>query len=132
MKLNYDCMREILLRMEACAYEEILPMNSLMEQLPQYTYEELQYNSHKLFEAGLIHALTTRSIGTVYPHIVSLVDITYDGHQFLAKIRDDKRWNLVKKGAHAVRDYSLSAISSIAEGITSAAIHTYFSGNLNP
>ena len=53
--------------------------------------------------------------------------LTYSGHEFLERIRDEKRWGKVKGILNTVRDYSLSAISAIAEGVTSAAITSYLS-----
>lgn len=51
--------------------------------------------------------------------------MTYAGHELLENIRDDGRWKAVTTGLAAVRNYSLSAISSLAEGITAGAISAY-------
>ncbi|MBC3938549.1 hypothetical protein D4A47_06415 [Anaerotruncus massiliensis (ex Liu et al. 2021)] len=51
--------------------------------------------------------------------------MTLSGHEFLESIRDDDRWKRIKSGLSAIRNFSLSAISSIAEGVTSAAITAY-------
>lgn len=62
---------------------------------------------------------------SVYECLVNYM--TYDGHEFLNEIRDGKRWNKVKSITTAIRNYSLSAVSSIAEGVTNAAISAFLS-----
>ena len=130
MRLNADCIRDILIALESCEYNNTLSVDLLSETLPQYAADELQYNSLKLYEAKLIDAVCYTDQEYAVQRVHELIDITYAGHQFLAKIRDDKRWGSVKRGLSAVRDYSLSAITSIAEGVTSAAINAYFSGQI--
>ena len=60
-----------------------------------------------------------------------ILDLTPKGHQFIAQIRDSGQWKKVKNGLDAVRNYSLAAISAVAEGVTSAGISAYFSGKAN-
>ena len=60
---------------------------------------------------------------------IFVADLSPNGHEFLSKIRDNNQWSKVKTGLSAVRNYSLSAISSVAEGVTSAAISAYLSNS---
>ena len=61
-------------------------------------------------------------------HVSSL---TYEGHELLESVRDEKHWSAIKTGMDAVRNYSLSALAAIAEGVTSAAIGAYLGGLKN-
>lgn len=126
MKMNLDCMRDILLAVESLGFDATLNFNDLAEKLPDYSEEELHYGCAKLYEAKLIVLVNFDIDGSIIPRTHEILDITFSGHEFLAKIRDKNRWSKIKSGASAIRDYSLSAISAIAEGITSAAINAYF------
>ena len=107
----------------------LIPNRMTLEQidslLPEFSKEDIFYAIYNLDQAGYLDVSILRTGGGgIYSCTVK--DITYTGHEFLNKIRDEKRWAKVKSAANAVRDYSLSAISAIAEGVTSAAISAYF------
>lgn len=50
-------------------------------------------------------------------------DLTPDGHEFLANIREDNNWNKIKTISSSIGFASLKVISSIAEGVATAAIN---------
>lgn len=127
MKMDADCIRDILLLAEDCPADHYLTMTEMVCALPQHDKTVIDYNCYKLHEGGFIIAVTYPNGGYV-PSVVSIADITFDGHQFLAKIRDEDRWKKIKTCRAALRDYSLSALASIAQGITAAFIGDYFSG----
>ncbi len=91
--------------------------------LQKYGNDTLIYHVHYCLDSGL--AIRTSDKDEYKIHVA---DLSPNGHEFLAKIRDKNQWAAVKSGLSAVRNYSLSAISSVAEGITSAAISSYFAG----
>lgn len=131
MKLDLDCIRDILLEAEKCEYNESLSVRELERLLAQYPKNVVRYNGLKLYEAGYITASCIDVDNSNPPHMLEITDITYSGHQFLASIRDDAQWKGVKKGLSAVRNFSLSAITALSEGMTSAAISAYLSGLTN-
>lgn len=126
MRLNLDCMRAILIEMEKMELNQRLPFCQLQRALPDYSDDDLQYCAAKLCEGGLIDAVAIRIDGLATPYIAELIDILYPGHQFLEKVRDDERFSKTKAIASSLRDFSLSAICSIAEGVSSAAISAFF------
>lgn len=127
MKLDSDCVRDVLMTIENCEFGETLTLDTLSQKIEGRSEEEVWYTCLKLEEGGFLR-LTTMPIPTSsFPRIKSIDDLTYQGHEFISKIQDEQQWTAVKKGARAVRNYSLSAIASIAEGITAAAISTYLS-----
>lgn len=127
LKLNWDCMRDILKVIEAMSYDEKASVKNLCSELAQYSENDVRYSCLKLHEAGMILAVTVDIDNTPRPSVTSIADITYRGHEFLAKLRDDERWNGIKKCLPQIRDYSLEAINAVANGITSGAIAAYLS-----
>lgn len=133
MKLNRECMRAVL-----CFLEDDIELESrsdslvpdmgakdivyIYQALPQWKNEDIYYALFNLQQAGFIDA--TEDFGD---YVVNY--ITFSGHEFLETIRDDGRWKRINRGLSSVRDYSLSAIQAIAQGITSGAISAFLSAN---
>ena len=102
MKLNYDCIRTLLIVLEEnLEYNNSLAMPSLMlanlldiDEIKTYSKEDIVYSSKMLIEAGYIEA---RIIGsdTIIGSIV-YYDVTFEGHKYIDSIRDNKVWNKVK------------------------------------
>lgn len=130
MKFDTECMRDVLLFLET---EKSVIVNDLgrietvstslqtiSENLPQHPQEVIYYTLSRLHEAGFLNMTTRDSGDGLYSCLVHY--ITYDGHQLIERIRDNNRWKKINGVLSAVRDYSLSAISAVAEGVTNAAI----------
>ena len=144
MKLNPDCIRDIMLVLEeklsVCDspkgyYFQSSSVPGIISCVHEkgYSKEEVAYTVLQLAESGYI-VTSSRDLCNITHHTFnpgSILYITPKGHEFIAKIRDTERWRKVKSGVSIIRDYSLSAIASIAEGITSAAISAFFSGQKN-
>lgn len=124
MKLNLDCIRSVLMRMEKADFQESLSMQQVFDSLPDYSEDEITYCTSKLFEAGFIEAVVCPLDGRTI--IVSLDDITYNGHQFLANIRSNKIWKQVKDIATDIGSDSLPSLVQIALKVVSSAISGYF------
>lgn len=137
MKLNADCIRDVLLELEkSLTYrtdeEGRLEKNSVSLHeldcvLIRYTKEDIFYTLSNLDQAGYIKMTIKGAGNSIYLCLVNC--ITFQGHEFLEKIRNDQSWVKVKAGAAAIRNYSLDAISAIANGVASAAIAAYFEKN---
>ncbi len=123
MKLNNDCIRDILITIESMDYGSVYTMDKLHELLPSYSYDELQYHCTQLLDAGLIKAISMSVRGKISPQICRITDLTYSGHQFLADIRSDTNWNKTKEIAKNVGAESLHALKDIAVGVVASAIH---------
>lgn len=134
MKLNTDCIRAVLLELERQLEYTVNDENAIERNhvtletldglLIPYSKEEIFYSIKNLEQAGYIETLTRWSGNCVYLCVV--YELTFNGHEFLNKIRDDHSWGKIKGVVASVRDYSLDAINSIANGIASAAISAYF------
>lgn len=120
MKLNPDCIRDVLIAMENQPFNHQIDFDDFVPLLSSYSSDDIEYTCLKLKEAGFIRATTSSDCESDI--VVSLIDITYSGHQFLNDIRSDTVWNNVKEVSKKVGSHSVSAISQIATGVISAII----------
>ena len=122
MKLNIDCMRDILLTVEQANYEETLTFNTLHERIPNYSKEDLHYCIVKLDEAGLLEVNTVAVMRQHIPAIKSIHYLTMRGHEFLENIKSDNVWNKTKNVAKNVGSFSINTIKDISVGVISELI----------
>lgn len=127
MKLNLDCLRSVLQKAEEIPFDHTLKLVDLYDELPDYSKDDVHYSCIKLYEAGMITASIIDVDNLPIFHVHSIIDITFKGHEFHAKIKDDSRWKGIKKALPAIRDYSLDAINAVANGFASTAITAYLS-----
>ena len=101
MELNKDCVRDVLLSCEELlkidedGYMNSLSHEELGQALPNYKTEDIIYTVVKLKEAGFLDVKVTKAFGNILVD-VRIYDITFNGHEFLNDIRDDKNWKKVK------------------------------------
>lgn len=119
MKLNYDCVRSVLLTVEKSkTIDEELNLNPLavetiFEQLPKYEDSEILYTIEKLKEAGYINAALHFAAGHFIDGTVS--SITYSGHEYLDNIREPEVWRKVKAMLKNAGATTLPLISQAAK-----------------
>lgn len=115
MKLNIDCIRDIMLVIEDLDFKQSINIDGLCECLPEYSEDELHYTSLKLYEAGLIDALTVSLMPVMGEQIKCINELTYDGHVLLDNIRSDNIFKETKsKIAKAVGSASIDVIAQVA------------------
>ena len=122
MKLNPDCIRDILVTVEDMEYNSAYTIDKLHEKLPAYTVEELNYHCLQMIDANLLNAKAMNTLGCTTPQIWRIFDLTYSGHQFLADIRSDTIWNKTKDTAKTVGTESLHALKDIAVNLVTSTI----------
>ena len=119
MKLNYDCVRSVLLTVEKSkTIDDELNLNPLtvetiFEQLPKYEDNEILYTIEKLKEAGYINAALQFAAGHFIDGAVS--SITYSGHEYLDNIREPEVWRKVKAMLKNAGAITLPLISQAAQ-----------------
>lgn len=119
MKLNYDCVRSVLLTVEKSKTidEELninpLTVETIFEQLPKYEDNEILYTIEKLKEAGYINAALQFAAGHFIDGAVS--SITYSGHEYLDNIREPEVWRKVKAMLKNAGAITLPLISQAAQ-----------------
>lgn len=122
MKLNPDCVRDILF-----AIEDLSAPNSLLTSiqlsktkfLTKYSNDEILYHLNQLYlsEYIIVPAKHKWIDGTFLVN-----DLSPSGHEFISNIRKDTNWNKVKSISKEVGTETLSSIKSIAEDVISSAI----------
>lgn len=113
MKLNKECVRDLLLYLE-----ENLSINDFVAveniTLKPYSYDDLFYTASKLSEANYINCSKRSFDDETYIYISS---ITYQGHQFLDNVRDDNVWKKTKAILNPLKSISIELISETASKV---------------
>lgn len=122
MKLNPDCIRDILISVESMEYNSVYTLAKLQTELPNYPEDILNYHCLQMIDAGLLNAKAINVMGEISPQIWRIFDLTYQGHQFLADIRSDTSWNKTKSIAKTVGSESLHALKEIAVSVVTSTI----------
>ena len=128
MKLNCDCVRSVMTYLErqpiyilnetSDVVREEIDLDEICSALPDYQKNDIFYTIILLDEAGFLDVSTLWADGQVYECHVN--DITYKGHEFLAKIKDDTVWKKTLSLAETVGNFSLKMIAEIAQGVATA------------
>lgn len=126
MRLNVDCIRDVMLVLEDSPYGKHFSVRQLCELLTEYSEEDISYTCLKLTEADFITALVTGTLGLEPAYVKDISDITFSGHQFLADIHSDTIWNGVKSVAAKLGVASVSSLTQIVSSTTLALIKSHF------
>ena len=122
MKLNPNCVRDVLLELEKLPYQKSATIAELSTALPHYSEDEISYTCLKLSEANYIDITIIKSIHAPSSVIRNINDITYYGHEFLNNIHSDTVWNDVKAVGSKIGASSISAFAQIATGVVTTLI----------
>lgn len=101
MRLNYDCIRDVLLSLEDMFVlnedleTNIIIVSDLCEELPDYSKQDIAYSLVMLEEADYIHAHIQYADDCILDIIVS--GITFEGHKYLDTVRTSAVWEETKK-----------------------------------
>ncbi len=116
MKRDMDLARSILIEVEAATE----PWGMLEINVDGYEAENISYHIKLLYQAGLIEAEDTSTLG-VGGFEWSASSLTWDGHEFLEAARDDNRWDkakdvILKKGAGMPFDVLMQVLVKMISG----------------
>ena len=119
MKLNYDCIRDVMLYLE-----ENLELNNtvhLKNIVIDYSAEDIKYSILKLEEIGYIDARIVKAAGS---KIITAVinDITFYGHEFLNTVRPKTVWENKKEISTKIGVNTISSLTQIASQIVTQLI----------
>lgn len=124
MRLNHDCVRDLLLTIEDSLSLDAVVLTTQLNQhenLEKYEYAELVYCILRLREAGYIETVgqdLTSNVGRV----IKVRGLTYSGHLFLDNIRESTRWKKVKEKADSVGNVALNIMAGLAESYAKKAL----------
>lgn len=120
MKLNNDCVRDLLLYIEdKIAINDSIAISEI--EINKYTSEELIYTAMKLKDAGYIKGNVRKYINGEADVYVN--ELTWDGHKFLDNIRDDGVWKTTKEKLSKFSSVSLSIIENVASQVITNLIN---------
>lgn len=115
MKLNHDCIRDLLLEIEEKKpFETLLVTYNFQnyDVYKKYSFNELMYCLSKLNEAGILDARVDVANNKI--NYYQIGNITFYGHEFLDNIRDDETWKKVKRVANETSSMSVTLLSKLA------------------
>lgn len=113
MKLNPDCVRDILFVVEEYStYSNDVSEDKLYEKLiPKYSQEEILYHVRQCEHSGLFLKAQHYFGG------FSIQDLSPYGHQFINDIRQDTNWDRTKDIAKNVGSFSLDVLKDISSQV---------------
>lgn len=121
MKLNPDCIRDLLLDVEAkSTFDNVVIYYEGTDEplFNKYGVDTVFYHIRQADYAGFF-------IGEVtYTSDLSaiIIDLSPEAHEFLANIRQDTNWNKTKSIASKVGSFSLNVLKEISVGVISKVI----------
>ncbi|MDH2997224.1 hypothetical protein A1D22_06005 [Pasteurellaceae bacterium LFhippo2] len=117
MQRNWDLIRRILLKLE----EKADPRSLLLpDEITGFDKVTVSYHFKLLHNAQLIEATST---STPEQYSYSAICLTWDGHEFLDKVRNDSVWNKVKGTVQSKSlDLSFDVIKQVATATISAML----------
>lgn len=125
MKLNPDCIRDILLTIEQIPdLHHHLDFNSetISELFPMYSFDEVMYHLHQCELNGFFVNPSHNASYSCY----TVYDLAPSGHTFLANIRNDTFFNNVKEICKKLGIISLEGLTTVASNCTMMLIKSYF------
>ena len=132
MKLDANCVRDVLLAVESAPYGQQIDIEKLQNMAPGWTENELEYTCLKLKEAGFLDAYFDQCLGDVLPYLCWINCLTYRGHEFLETIRSDSNWEQVTAIAKKAGIFSLKALADIGKSVAQAAVTAALQSYLKP
>lgn len=123
MRLNPDCIRDILLQVEdkIDSRKTTISFDELLESLPNYDENTLHYHVNQISKSDLVDKVF---YADSRPYVIS--DLSPEGHEFLANIRSNTNWNKTKEIAKNVGSSSISSLREIAVSVISELIKSQF------
>ena len=119
MKLNYDCIRDIMLYLE-----ENLELNNIvyLENIKiDYSDNDIKYSILKLEEIDYIKARIVKADGVAILDAI-IFDITFYGHEFLNTVRPKTVWENTKEISTKIGVNTISSLTQIASQIVTQLI----------
>lgn len=144
MRLNMDCIRDILLWVESITtptkYAKYLntnwvelytvlykisprPIQNQKVLTDKYENDVIIYHLRYCFESGLLKPSTRND----YPY-VGIKDLTPLGHEFLSNIRNEENFNKVKQSAKELGIESVKSFIDIAKSVAAEMITKSITG----
>lgn len=130
MKLNQDCIRDVMLYIESNAeFGTFIYLKSFLDasELSKYDNDTIKYTLGKLDETGYLKSSCQWIDNNVYSFSTGM--ITWEGHKFLDTIRDTKIWSKTKQITSKFSSVSVSMVENIASQVISTIVQSQMTKN---
>lgn len=116
MKLNHDCIRDVLKHVENDLHFTEMKQ-SLSLSIDGYSHDEVTYTLMLLVDSGYIigdiRKYNDGAVNVLYKHL------TMKGHELLDNIRDDNVWKTTKEKLSKISSVSIGIINDVASQVIS-------------
>lgn len=133
MKLNPDCIREILFAVESQTGYHKATCFSKVIQSCSFPIETVLYHINQCEMSGFFTRVEhLHGVPINMPVLdngcydLRIYDLSPKGHEFLANIRSDNIWSKTKNAASKIGSFALPALQQIASNLIETAIKTHF------
>lgn len=117
MRLNHDCIRDIMLYIETQinTTHDTVGLNQLVDNFQNYTEDVLIYHINQLVNAGFIQK---PMYGGGKPLLIPT--FTWKGHEYLDNIRDKSAWEKLHESG--LSSFSLDIAKDLAGDVTKSLL----------
>lgn len=117
MRLNHDCVRQVLLDIEANLQLEKMSFSDIVtpNTISTYGIDNVIYSLIQLSDAQYIDA-SIEAVKCPIP-LIRVEKITWEGHKFLDNVRDPQVWSKTKKVLKRIESTSITLVSNIASQV---------------
>lgn len=119
MKLNHDCIRDVLKHVENDLHFTKMKQ-SLSLNIDGYSHDEVTYTLMLLVDSGYIigdiRKYNDGAVNVLYKHL------TMKGHELLDNIRDDNVWKTTKEKLSKISSVSIGIINDVASQVISSIL----------
>ena len=113
MKLDFDCIREVLFAVEAqTGYQKPTNAYAIAEKVNKYDFEVVMYHLNQCELYGFFTDVRHYQNGD---DDMTIIDLSPKGHEFIRNIRSDNVWNSLKGIIGKAGTVSVSLLLKIAE-----------------
>ncbi|SMP88116.1 Hypothetical protein SAMN06314042_11023 [Epsilonproteobacteria bacterium SCGC AD-308-O04] len=92
----------------------------------EYDNFECSYHAKLLFELNLIDGYISKVIRVNHPDDFCIKELTWEGHEFLDSIREEKIWKIIQ---NKLKDGSISVTFEILKSVAKKALNEYFTSS---
>jgi hypothetical protein len=122
MKLNYDCLRDVLLALEENLQMsedlsfDILKLEDITNLLDSKNYspKDIYYAVYNLIEIDMVEGDIQFADGGI-PYFCYIQNITYRGHEFLQTVKSETVWSQIKDKLRPVAGLSVELITEVGK-----------------
>lgn len=115
MKLNNECVRELLLYFEKLP-SDVTQLSFGKIKIEGFSDNEIKFTGSVLVDSGLVKATPITSLEDTIPNYI-FKSITFEGYTFLDTIRNPEIWSKTKSVLSHLENVSIKIISTVSSNV---------------